>query len=1409
MFLLIFIHIGSVPVSAQAPAPSGLSVLPPYDGQVNLQWTPDVSETPAETAYAVSRELVNLTCSPTPTSTGPITPIPTCTPIATVLLSAMPSAGTPVYQDFQVTNGRFYLYQVQGIDVNGPGTAASVTMAPFLAPAAVQPVSVLNIHSNALDLFWGVPVSSFPVSFYQVYRYEYIATTAMPTPTFTNSPTITPTITSTPTGTWNTSTATSTPTPFTPTPTATTAFSTTPPVSVATILTNATPVATVFGTTYSDLFSTPTGAEAYYYVVMAVDSDTPGNLSAQPTLPSNPALPQNMAPPGPPILTGVLSTSSYGVSLSWTGSLSSEQVTAYQVLQNGVTLATIPYSNSGTVTYFDNTVPGTGLPVTYIVQATNNFGTTPSNSIFVTVVECNEGGIQVTPNATTNAVTITWQPATAGFYGLGGYQVYKSLYGVPTANSTPVSGETATPTPFYAVTFNPTVGFTITPVIDSPIINHMNYWVQPMDSSGHGGVVGVAFPPALNLAPTPPSNVGAAAPVGNDQIAVSWTAGAPGFYGSTQNNVIFRLNFTTPTPTPRFIAKVPASQLSYNDIAPELTPGTLIGYQVELSDALGNTSDASLSSNGVNTSALTNPPATPRVLPFTGTVNSIVFSWANNPRADCVTNYQVYGFDWLTPVPLTPTPVLVVPVTGSPTFVFTFAPTPTPWAPNDYYLVAQNSIGNSQPATMNGIPVPTYNVTAVIPTGTQQVSVSWNLVPALTVTPVIDSYGVYRSLTPDAKFTSIATVPISSTSYLDVPPIATAGVTYYYRITARSGQSAESPILFPTMTPDPQASLLIWPNAPSGVTALSSSYNQTTLYWAGNASQEGVTGYSIYLDGSPTPVATVAAYLSPSPTVSYIAQETPGNLSYYSVQANNPSGGSNLSQSVSVLVPPAITPGINLTPPLYVSPTPNQTPAFSPGVWITGMNYFPSMTPTWVTGYSIYRLSVPTPSTTPTFVSVGSVAAPVSYFEDTGFVPGYVNYYQVVASNTGLGISANPAVSAQLGVTLWPEPPNFTFTGNATSVTLSFATPTGNNVAISGYDIYRSLYPTTTPNPTPYAQITPPISTYSDSGVSTGTAYIYWMDAQNSQGNSGYSAPQSFIPVPVPTLYLTPLPERNQLFWAPITVATASPVTGYAVYRAAVPTPSLTPNFAQIGSIVEPISNTNYVDTTVTDGVSYIYEIAPSSQNNMLGPFSNTVTQYVYPQPVTNFIAVSGDDLVQLRWAYQGIASNTVYIQRKLAGPWIYFPNHHNWISGREFHGYRCCRQKLLYLPYLFRGCPGTDLNFLCVGYCFAGKATNTPNSLGCDRAASDIDPERKQRANFDWKYTLLGRGRSNGLRPDHHVSIGGILYFKVIGWWRGLSKHCHRSGYFCERTPHGCRKLLRSGSFDQWFGLYLFSPSL
>ena len=166
----------------------------------------------------------------------------TPTPIATVPLQAIPSPGTPVYQDFQVTNGLNYFYQVSGVDSGGNvGAAATVNGSPYLGPLPVQPVTVHNIHSNALDLSWGVPISSYPVSYYEVYLYQY------------------PTYTPTPTGTLTP--ATNTPTP--PFPVIT--------VPASAVLSN-TPLATVSGTTYSDTTANSLGSPAFYYVVMAVDS---------------------------------------------------------------------------------------------------------------------------------------------------------------------------------------------------------------------------------------------------------------------------------------------------------------------------------------------------------------------------------------------------------------------------------------------------------------------------------------------------------------------------------------------------------------------------------------------------------------------------------------------------------------------------------------------------------------------------------------------------------------------------------------------------------------------------------------------------------------------------------------------------------------------------------------------------------------------------------------------------------------------------------------------------------------------------------------------------------------------------------------------------------------------------------
>src|ERR1019366_637220 len=138
------------------------------------------------------------------------------------------------------TNGRDYLYQVAGFDGVTLGGLDSLTVIPSVGPPVVQPVTIQNIHANAIDLFWGVPVSSFPVSFYRISEAVL---------------------------------------PFTPTP------ASTPNAFNSAAVTLAVPVATVFGTSYTDT----SGPGAAYYVVQAVDNN--GVTSALPVTATGPGVP--------------------------------------------------------------------------------------------------------------------------------------------------------------------------------------------------------------------------------------------------------------------------------------------------------------------------------------------------------------------------------------------------------------------------------------------------------------------------------------------------------------------------------------------------------------------------------------------------------------------------------------------------------------------------------------------------------------------------------------------------------------------------------------------------------------------------------------------------------------------------------------------------------------------------------------------------------------------------------------------------------------------------------------------------------------------------------------------------------------------------------------------------------------
>ncbi len=1275
---------------AQLPPPGGLTGNV-ANGAVTLQWLPIPSASP--TAYFIYRSLVENTA--TMTDTPPSTPSSPESPIDTFTITPTPSpitsvlAGTSSYIDYQVTNGRTYLYQVNAIDISGLGFPASVLVIPYGPAEAITQLTIQNNqHSGALDLYWGIPSSTYPVSIYQIFRYD-VTTTPIFTPTLTNTPSNTPmaimpppqlTPWNTPTNSYTptkTSTFTVTDTP-TYTPTGTRSPTSTPtnlfPASAVLTL-NPNPIAITSDNTYSDI-PVPS-SENYFYVVQAVDSQ--GNPGLLPTYAAGPAGVKYNLPPDPPVLMGfvpVTPTPTYGVQLYWNGPLASEGVTVYTLISNETPIATFT-TPSPTMGYLDFKITesnNSGNPTTYQVVASSAVTSSNSNPIQLSISKSSlSGQPTVIPVVTANAVSLSWSDGVTGTYGLAGYWIFKALNGYPGT-----TGLSPTPTPIATVleTATPNLVYSW---VDAPTpVNHMGYWVQPFDNALTGGIIGT--PTILNLAPTPVSTVSAVNVVGgNNQVNVSWSGNAgPGFFGTPANYVIYRF-YSTPTQTPTLtsIATVGYTQNNFNDFILVVTANPQVEYQVGVVDAFGNTSDLTAISNPVTTSNL-GLPLQPTVLPLAGATNSLLYSWIQNPQSDQVDSYYLFGQDWPT-LTATTTPTPVVNLVPSPTM--SYSNPGSSWSSSIFYLLAHNSVGYSKPATLSGIPVPPYQVTA-IPTSSQQVLVTWNLIPTPNAKTAVDGFNIYRSNISGAEFVSIGNASPAQTNFID--PNAQPGKNYFYRVTAKGhdvigDELSESP-LYPT--PVAEAGFYSWPSTPMGLSA-QGGINQTTLYWSYNPTDEFVTDYLIYKNGNLTPVLTVMATLSPtntlapaspsptatitptpnltplqtqtatitpSPTPTGYYVTLPDNAaqeSSYQIVAQNIQGFSTPSNTVSILCDPIINPTAGLTPPQGFTPTPKATPAYPPVVWISGITY-----PGVVTGYVIYRSSDPSfPSNN---TPITNVTGPVSFIPDNGAVSGYTNYYELLANDTNhISVNPLPGTAPVVSVDVWPNvPSSMACQPASTSINLSWAAPIG-NLVITGYEIHRSTCPTC-----PQTLLATGVSkpTYQDNLATPRVPYFYEVDSVASNGLTSAQSSASGLAVSPVSLQNTPYAASNNLNWSPVSVATPSNITGYVVYRMTLQNPAtqIPVSFTSISPLLEGINNTVYADINVTEATTYAYEVAPAALNPaggyILGPFSNAVTQSVFPQPVADLEAASGDGIVQLRWDYQGTADNafTYTIMRKL-----------------------------------------------------------------------------------------------------------------------------------------------------------------
>jgi hypothetical protein len=208
-----------------------------------------------------------------------------------------------------------------------------------------------------------------------------------------------------------------------------------------------------------------------------------------------------------------------------------------------------------------------------------------------------------------------------------------------------------------------------------------------------------------------------------------------------------------------------------------------------------------------------------------------------------------------------------------------------------YYKVqATNAAGSSawsntaNATTTGGIPNAPSNLAATA-SGSSAINLSWT-----DNSTDETNFVLQRSLTSNSGFTTIATLPANTTTYMNSG--LTGSTTYYYRVQATNaaGSSAWSNTANATTTGG-------LPNAPSNLVAKSGSCRTIVLTWVDNSTNE--TSFelsrSLTLNGSYTNIATL-----PSNTTTYTNTGlTLGKKYYYKVRSVNSTGNSSWSNTAS------------------------------------------------------------------------------------------------------------------------------------------------------------------------------------------------------------------------------------------------------------------------------------------------------------------------------------------------------------------------------------------------------------------------------------------------------------------------------------------------------------------------------
>jgi autotransporter-associated beta strand protein len=460
-------------------------------------------------------------------------------------------------------------------------------------------------------------------------------------------------------------------------------------------------------------------------------------------------------------------------------------------------------------------------------------------------------------------------------------------------------------------------------------------------------------------------------------------------------------------------------------------------------------------------------------------------------------------------------------------------------------------------------PIQTTGLTAT--GGNGQIALAWSSTTGAT------SYTVRRATVSGGAYTVIAS-GVTGTSYTDTN--LTNGTNYYYVVTPAnaSGDGANSA----------EATTATIPAAPTGVAATGGT-GQIALTW--NAST-GANTYNVLRATSPNGgYTTVASGLTSTGYTD--TSVSSGTTYYYAVTATNGSGSSANSLQVNAITAPD-----------------------SPGsITATGGNGQVALSWTASTGAASYSV-LRTTSSNGTYTTVATGLTGTSY-TDTGLADGTSYYYAITATN-GSGSSAN---SAQVNtITIPAAPTGPSATGGTSQVALTWNASTG----ASTYNVLRA----TSANGT-YTSVATALTgtSYTDTGLSSGTTYYYAVTATNGSGSSANSTQVNAVPAPASPSSVTATAGNGQvaLSWTASTGA-----TGYSVLRAISANGSYT-------TIASGVTGTSYTDTGLANGTTYYYAVAAS---NGSGSSSNSsqVNAITAPAAPTGLTATADNAQVSLLW---------------------------------------------------------------------------------------------------------------------------------------------------------------------------------